>query len=444
MVLQDRPKEKMNGKLSQNVNNHARSPYSYKKSSQIKPNISCLSYPVNEPQDNLDQQSLIQNSEDALQKPVSVVELKTITNENSNTCQNQTPVPQNKTNTVSVSKRKPRRPWFIWILSIIQIGVFIGELIKNWILTNTPFETNLSVNPLFGPSLYILINMGAGFSPCMHYINGITDIGNATIFPCPNSTTLQSNGCTLSDLCGFNGVSSKPNQWYRFIIPIFLHVGIIHIGLNLFTQLAIAGEIERKIGVLRIAFIYFTSGIFGFILGSNFAAEGLVRIGCSGSLFSIIALSVLNLFYNWKTIENPKIQLIIHLVDIIVNFVIGLLPGIDNFSHVGGFCMGLLLGLAILGSPINLRRRTKVKTISNITSRCYGLRWHRNFFSNRPKNWWTWWLVRFIAFAGAIVIFVLLTENFYSGRIKCTWCQYINCLPVNGWCDIGKLNFTNT
>lgn len=337
---------------------------------------------------------------------------------------------------LGLKKKKTRRPWFIWIISLVQLCAFIAELIYNWILTSKPIETDLSRNPLFGPSPSVLINIGACFSPCMHSIDGITDNTSSTNFPCPNTINGVSNRCTLSELCGFNGVSDTPNQWYRFILPLFLHVGIVHILLNLIGQILIGGEIERNIGVIRTIVIYFLSGIFGFIFGGNFSAEGLARVGCSGSVFSIIALSLLDLLYHWKLIENRKRKLILHLIDIIINLVLGLLPGVDNFSHLGGFCMGLLLGLTILGSPVNLRRRHIEGTANNNRE---ALGYFRKFFHNRPKHWWTWWIVRFFAFAVAVTIFVLLTENFYSRKIQCSWCKYISCLPVNQWCDLGVL-----
>ncbi|CAF5025876.1 unnamed protein product, partial [Rotaria sp. Silwood1] len=331
-------------------------------SNQTQRNISDWSYPDHTSQNDFDQWPMTPSPNNTLQQQMSVRELSKITNNSSNIDQNygqsmtfslQTELTNNS---ISEEEEKQRRPWFIWIMSIIQVCVFIVELIYSSLLTTRPIETNISLNPLFGPNPYVLINIGASFSPCMHAIDGITNNVSATNFPCPNSPTLTNTGCTLSELCGFNGVSNTPNQWYRFIISIFLHVGIVHILFNLITQLLIAGEIEKKIGVIRIAFIYFASGIFGFILGGNFAPDGLCRVGCSGSLFAIIALSLLDLLYNWKKTENPKIQLTIHIVNIIINFVLGLLPGVDNFSHIGGFVIGLLLGLAILGSPGNLRR----------------------------------------------------------------------------------------
>jgi hypothetical protein len=214
-----------------------------------------------------------------------------------------------------------------------------------------------------------------------------------------------------------------------------MHGGIVHITLNLLIQLLLGTEMETKIGTFRLIPIYFLSGIFGFVFGGNFAPEMLPRIGCSGSIFAIIALSLLDLLYNWREMKNPRRQLIIMLLSTIFDLGLGLLPVIDNFSHLGGFCMGLLLGLAILGSPTNLQQCEKTKKSNYNFKQKY-----RTFFNNRPKHWWTWWFVRFIALTVATIISVIMVQNFYTQRIKCHWCKYISCLPIKNWCDIGRLS----
>jgi hypothetical protein len=64
--------------------------------------------------------------------------------------------------------------------------------------------------------------------------------------------------------------------------------------LNIFAQILIAGKIVS----FRIGFIYLISGIFGFIFGGNFRPEVVAKLGCSGSIFLLIALSLLHLIYN--------------------------------------------------------------------------------------------------------------------------------------------------
>lgn len=139
---------------------------------------------------------------------------------------------------------------------------------------------------MIGPSFNVLVNMGARFTPCMHNVHNVTDYPIEYPWPCPNSTTTDYQ-CSLSELCGFGGLpyqapgtplsdrSHEPNQWFRFIVPVFLHAGIIHITFNMLLQLTLGKDMEREIGSLRFALVYFSSGIFGFVLGGNYAAPGV-------------------------------------------------------------------------------------------------------------------------------------------------------------------------
>ncbi|KAG9294029.1 hypothetical protein G9A89_019367 [Geosiphon pyriformis] len=308
-----------------------------------------------------------------------------------------------------LQRRRAWRPWFTWIVSIIQIIVLILEFVNNNKNTGSLIMTN-PFNPMIGPSAETLILMGARFTPCMREIPGTN-----TSFACQNST--EHSNCTLEEYCGLNGFHRKiPDQWYRFIVPIFLHGGLVHIGFNLLFQLQTGTQVERDIGFHRYSLIYMASGIFGFIFGGNFAPDALPSTGASGSLFGIIGILLLDLIQNWKLIINPCWELTKMLLMIGVSFLLGLLPGLDNFSHIGGFVMGLITGLVLMPT-INFSKLHKRAT----------------------------WFFRIAALPIAILLFVLLIKNFYSGNPteKCPWCKYLSCLPVNGWCDTNFTNFKN-
>ena len=55
----------------------------------------------------------------------------------------------------------------------------------------------------------------------------------------------------------------KPDQWWRFIAPIFLHSGAIHVVIVLIVQYQLGVPIERTIGWLRMGLIYIISGVGG-------------------------------------------------------------------------------------------------------------------------------------------------------------------------------------
>lgn len=362
-------------------------------------------------------------------------------------------------------------------------------------LTGTPIAIKPQFNPTLGPSPYLLINMGARYVPCMKNVDRIQNSPLPIMFPCPNTTTNDSP-CSLSDLCGLSGVPNPvpggsiddrpaPNQWYRFVIPIFLHAGIIHIAFNLYLQVTLGREIETKIGPLRFLAVYLASGIFGFVFGGNFSGPGIPSMGASGSLFGIIAISLLDLLYHWSEVRQPVRELCFIIVGIVFSLVLGLLPGIDNFSHIGGFLIGLGMGLCILHTPEKLRKRigadappyqtvassggsfgAGAQNLINIAKNPVG------FFKGRGPGWWVWWLVRAGALIAVLISFILLLRNFYVDQNECTWCKYLSCIvsvvihslfffllrpirwnwnvtnlgpsflllqPVKNWCDIGNL-----
>ena len=159
---------------------------------------------------------------------------------------------------------------------------------------------------MIGPSNRVLIVMGARYQPCMRSTQGVQDAVTPPNWPCPNTTTSDESSpsmhCSLSQVCGFGGVPNptggqsldaqpQPNQWFRFIIPMFLHAGIIHISFNMLLQLTLGRDMEKIIGPVRFALVYFSSGIFGFVLGGNYAGSGQSSRYVSLTLFMVIANS---------------------------------------------------------------------------------------------------------------------------------------------------------
>lgn len=326
---------------------------------------------------------------------------------------------------------------------------------------------------MLGPSTYVQINMGARYDPCMKNIPKLQNATSIIHFPCPNATS-DATDCQLSDLCGFNGVPNPrangsmddpaPNQWWRFIIPMFLHSGFIHIGFNLLVQVTMGADMERMVGIWRYTLTYLASGIFGFVLGGNYAAQLQPSVGCSGALFGILALFLLDLLYDWPNRPSPWVELIIMILGVAISFVLGLLPGLDNFSHLGGFAMGLAIGLTLMRSPNVLRERIGLArqpyvamsggtggdpTVDNRKTTSFGDFWKKSntvssvdssqrkgpmdFFRGRKPLWWAWWLVRAGALVAVVVGFIFLIIDFYKYETSnCSWCYRLSCL-VSSW-----------
>lgn len=86
---------------------------------------------------------------------------------------------------------------------------------------------------------------------------------------------------------------------WRFIAPIFLHVGIVHFLLNMFAQWVICSVVERMIGKANVGapliagtvpflIVYIAGGYYGFVLGGNFSRVGIPTVGASGAILATV------------------------------------------------------------------------------------------------------------------------------------------------------------
>lgn len=355
-----------------------------------------------------------------------------------------------------------RLPYFTILVTLIQVIVFIVELAKMSHLTGSAFQTEPYFNPMLGPSTYLLINMGARYVPCMQALRGITT-DTSVQFPCPNSTLTDTNVCSLPQLCGLSGIPVvlsryEPHQWYRIITPIFLHAGFLHIIFNLLLQVTMGASIERHIGVIKYAIIYLMSGIGGFLLGANFSPNGIASTGCSGALFGVVATNIVMFVYcgrkntNIYGTKHYALFICIMVAEIVISFVLGLLPGLDNFSHLGGFAMGLLTAIIFLKDPFFVYRDGIITYSQDLSIwQEFVNNWDpfHNWDSKIASRVYVWFGVRAVCFVLAVLYIALLVVNFFGkpeldNDKSCTWCRYFNCIPVNGWCDMGEISVLTT
>ncbi|KAI9027522.1 rhomboid family-domain-containing protein [Phycomyces nitens] len=297
------------------------------------------------------------------------------------------------------------RPWFSWATGAAMLGVLIYEFVRNQQLTGYLIETN-PFNPMVGPSFSVLVNIGAKFTPCMRTLPGYSLSSSFASCFRPDSQ------CTLETMCGFGGFGGEaPNQTFRLFTPIFLHAGVIHFLINMLTHLRLGADLERALGIPRYAALYLASGIWGVVLSSLLAPSTSASMGCSGALFGLIGYMFIDVLVNWKNIKSPMRELMGLLISTIISLVLGLLPGLDNFAHMGGFSVGIVMGVLISPMRTNASKSFKIGT----------------------------WVARVVALVLLIVMFAVTIKAFYSSEDPskiCPNCKYLSCLPVSNWCDL--------
>jgi membrane associated rhomboid family serine protease len=146
-------------------------------------------------------------------------------------------------------------------------------------------------------------------------------------------------------------------QWWRLVTSIFLHAGLIHLGLNAYVLWIFGSAIEREIGRLSMLGVFLTTGIFAGAASFAFAPEPAVGVGASGAIFGLVGAFIA---YNYLRRHHVMAQARLRsaLSMLVLNLIIGFsIPGIDWRAHLGGLVAGVVAGLAVDPSrPAGLRR----------------------------------------------------------------------------------------
>ncbi len=138
------------------------------------------------------------------------------------------------------------------------------------------------------------------------------------------------------------------NEYWRLVMPILLHGGLMHFGFNSFVLWQIGPQVEELFGSQRFLFLYLVTGVAGFV-ASAFWSPYSLSVGASGSLFGLIGILLAYISQKKGFREEYRASLIRWVFFMLI---LGLIiPGIDNAAHIGGLVAGLALGRLIGDRP---------------------------------------------------------------------------------------------
>ncbi len=155
----------------------------------------------------------------------------------------------------------------------------------------------------------------------------------------------------------------KAGEVWRLFTSMFLHIGIIHLLANMYALWVIGRQIENFLGKTKYILIYLGSGILGSLI--SVSVNTGVSAGASGAIFGLMG-ALLYFGYHYRlylgTVLKSQVIPVI-LLNIIIGF---MLPGIDNFAHVGGLVGGYFLTMA-LGVPGKSHKSDQINGIVVLT-----------------------------------------------------------------------------
>jgi rhomboid protease GluP len=139
-------------------------------------------------------------------------------------------------------------------------------------------------------------------------------------------------------------------QLWRLITPVLLHGSILHIGFNMYALYLLGPGLEKNFGHWRFLTLYLLSGFAGNVM--SMILTDAPSLGSSTAIFGLLAAHGIFVYQNRKLIGEQVAQQAINRIArvALINLVIGLSPGIDNWGHVGGLIGGALF--AWFGGPL--------------------------------------------------------------------------------------------
>jgi membrane associated rhomboid family serine protease len=164
-----------------------------------------------------------------------------------------------------------------------------------------------------------------------------------------------------------NALINAPHyQWWRFVTPMFVHVNLIHLLVNMYSLWILGPYVEKLYGSTKFVVFWVLTGIAGVVASyltvrPALAGSGLARFifkagdppsaGASGALFGLVGvLFVFGIKFRHELPEGFKRAFGTGLIPVImINLFIGFLGRsfIDNAAHLGGMLSGAALALLV-------------------------------------------------------------------------------------------------
>ena len=149
------------------------------------------------------------------------------------------------------------------------------------------------------------------------------------------------------------GLQTLNGEWWRLLSSVFVHIGVVHLLLNMWCLWSLGRLAERMFGNWTFLALYLLCGLGG-SLASVWWDPSIVSAGASGAVFGV-AGGLVGFWYFGK-VALPRSVIKRDFASILTfvgyNLIYGFAKeGVDNAAHLGGLLTGLALG-ALLHRPL--------------------------------------------------------------------------------------------
>jgi rhomboid protease GluP len=162
------------------------------------------------------------------------------------------------------------------------------------------------------------------------------------------------------------------NEWWRMFTAMFLHGGMTHLLMNMFSLYIVGRAVELYFDRRAYLAIYFSSGLIGAV-ASLYIHPQSVGVGASGAIFGIFG-AIAGFFIIYKDVIGPQSREFMKNFGVVIaiNLFLGLsIPSIDMSAHIAGLVVGIVGGLILAKHPRRIMIFTVVMLVILFTSGFY-------------------------------------------------------------------------
>lgn len=136
-------------------------------------------------------------------------------------------------------------------------------------------------------------------------------------------------------------------EWWRLFTCCFIHIGILHVLMNMYALMYVGLYLERIIGSVPFLILYLLTGVVSSV-ASLWWHDFTISAGASGAVFGMYGVFLALLLS--KSIDEEIRKALLPSIGIFIgyNLLAGAKGGIDNAAHIGGLLSGFVSGFALI------------------------------------------------------------------------------------------------
>jgi membrane associated rhomboid family serine protease len=142
------------------------------------------------------------------------------------------------------------------------------------------------------------------------------------------------------------------SQWWRLVTAAFLHVGPLHLVLNMLALLVFGSELEALLGRGRFLTLYLVSALGGATAIQLFGAPTGAVAGASTAIYGLLGGLGVVMIARRQDLRGL-------LTLLAINLFISFLPGVSLLGHLGGLVAGALTAAILVAA----RRRPGAQAV---------------------------------------------------------------------------------